>query len=803
MEPSVAAGTSAARTLRVLLLEDSARDAELLLRELRGFGYEPQWTRVDTEEDFRSHIDSDLDLVIADYTLPQFDAPSALAILQEQGLSTPFIIVTGTITEETAVTALKQGADDFLLKDRLARLGPAVRNALQQRHLRDERSRAQQLLIRSEARFRRLVTRMSALVVELDPRGTILFVNDTVSAVTGFAPDEILGRNAFDVFFPGETRAQLDPGLQILSRGEDLRNYVTRCPTKAGAWISLEWNTANEFRIDGRLQKIIAFGLDITEREKAALRIRQLSRLYAAISKVNEALVRSKSPDEVFAAVCRSCAEDGGFILAWIGVADQDVQRIIVAEASGPAVEYLDGIAVTTDTGESRKRGPATIAYREQRMFICNDFHADPLTAPWSERAARYGIAASIALPFFQGGKVIGTLSVYGHEKNIFDDEAVNLLRRMAENVSFALDLFEREAKREKAEAALRLSEARLQEAQSIGRIGDWEVDLETRQVTGSPEMFRILGRDPAAGAPTIDEVLTNYVSESGPPIGESIRRAVATGERVQVEHRFRRPSGGDAYHAIVIIPRKDDDGRVTIVYGTVQDVTERRKLEEQRAADALHLAELSRRVVAVQEEERRRLAAELHDSTSPNLSAVALNLGTIAADLAQGASAALDSRLADTRVLLADAIASIRDACAELRPATLDYAGLLRALQGHAELFSRRTGIAVEVSSSAPDRRLAPELESTLFRITQEALTNAAKHAKASAIKIELAYAGEQTRLTISDNGVGFNPTGLGQADHRPGLGLLTMRERAEFAGGKFSLESEPGKGTRVSVVI
>ena len=103
--------------------------------------------------------------MLADYTLPQFDALSALNILREAGRSTPFIIVTGSIAEETAVAILKQGADDFLLKDRLTRLGPAVSSALQQQRLRDERRRAQQLLIEREERYRRLITRMSALVV--------------------------------------------------------------------------------------------------------------------------------------------------------------------------------------------------------------------------------------------------------------------------------------------------------------------------------------------------------------------------------------------------------------------------------------------------------------------------------------------------------------------------------------------------------------------------------------------------------------------------------------------------------------
>jgi len=798
-----AALDGASKKLRVLVLEDSARDAELIIRELRSFGYEPQWTRVDTEEDFRAHIDSELDLVLADYTLPQFDAPGALKILRDQGLSTPFIIVTGSITEETAVSILKKGADDFLLKDRLTRLGPAVSSALQQRRLRDEKRQALQRLIESEERYRRLITRMSAMVIEFDPKGAILFVNAAVNAVTGFSPDEALGRNWFELFFSGEHRDQLDGAAGILSQGGHLLNYLTRCRIKDGSRRSLEWTTSNEYGGDGRLQKILAVGVDVSERERTALRIRQLSRLYATISAANESLVRGRSADEVFAAVCRACVEHGGFELAWVGLADHQAQRIAVAEAFGPAIDYLDGIFVSTEANVPTGRGSIGVAFRERRVFICNDIGADPATASWRENAARHGLAALIALPFYQGGKAIGALTVYGGEKNVFVPEAVTLLERMAENISFAMGQFEREEQRQQAEATLRISEARLREAQAIGRIGDWELDLESLQLSWSSQMFRLYERDPATGTPTIGDVLQHYVGESGPPTGENIRRAIATGERVEREQRLRLPSGGDAYHAVVIIPRKNDDGRVTKVFGTVQDISARKKLEEQREVDALRLAELSRRVVAVQEEERRRLAGELHDRTSPNLAAASLNLGMIAADLPPRVPDGLESRLADTRALLAETMAGIRDVCADLRPATLDYAGLPRALREYAEQLSRRTGIAVKVSGESPAGRLNADSESMLFRIAQEALTNCAKHAQASAVNVELSFGNEHTVLTISDNGTGFDPKALGQSGHRPGLGLLTMRERIEFAGGKFSLESAPGKGTRIRVEI
>jgi len=377
------------------------------------------------------------------------------------------------------------------------------------------------------------------------------------------------------------------------------------------------------------------------------------------------------------------------------------------------------------------------------------------------------------------------------------------LLERMAENISFAMDQFKREEQRKEAEVTLRISEARLRQAQAIGRIGDWGLDLETLQLRWSPQMFHLYERDPAKGPPTLDELLRHYVNRSGPPTGENIRRAIATGERVDLEQRVKLPSGADAYHAVVIIPRKNADGLVTKVFGTVQDITERKKLEKQRQADALRLAELSRRVVAVQEEERRQLAGELHDRTSPNLSAASLNLGMIAADLPPQTADELASRLADTRALLAETIAGIRDVCADLRPATLDYAGLSHALREYAEQVSRRTGIAVTVSGESPAARLTADAESMLFRIAQEALTNCAKHARASAVNIELSFGNAQTRLAIADNGTGFDPEAVGKAGHRPGLGLLTMRERVEFAGGKFSLESAPGKGTRIKVEI
>ncbi len=134
--------------LKILFLEDRPEDVELTLFELRLAGYNADWKRVDTQKDYVASLDPALDLILADYSLPQFTALNALHLLQERQLDIPFIVVTGSI-EEAAIECMKQGASDYLLKDRLGRLGPAIESALQQKRLRAEKRQAEEALQRA------------------------------------------------------------------------------------------------------------------------------------------------------------------------------------------------------------------------------------------------------------------------------------------------------------------------------------------------------------------------------------------------------------------------------------------------------------------------------------------------------------------------------------------------------------------------------------------------------------------------------------------------------------------------------
>jgi signal transduction histidine kinase len=218
------------------------------------------------------------------------------------------------------------------------------------------------------------------------------------------------------------------------------------------------------------------------------------------------------------------------------------------------------------------------------------------------------------------------------------------------------------------------------------------------------------------------------------------------------------------------------------------------------RAAVAVSLSQrvardTVRRVVEAQETERRRLALELHDETGQALTSILLGLKSVRA-----ASDAREAERAeaDVRALVVQALQDVRALAVELRPSALDDFGLAPALQRLAETFSDRSGIEAIVETSL-DGRLPSEIETTLYRVVQEALTNVVKHADATRVSIVVASQGSSAAVTIDDDGVGFDEATIrGDA-----LGLLGMRERLALVGGTLAVESSPEAGTTLAARV
>ena len=214
-------------------------------------------------------------------------------------------------------------------------------------------------------------------------------------------------------------------------------------------------------------------------------------------------------------------------------------------------------------------------------------------------------------------------------------------------------------------------------------------------------------------------------------------------------------------------------------------------------------LRALSRQLVELQESERRQLSRELHDRVGQNLTALTINLDILQAALASHGNAEVRTRLHDSAALLESTIDTVENVMYEMRPPMLDDLGLAAALDWHARNFSRRTGIAVAVRGSGPTVRPPPQVEIALFRIAQEALNNVAKHARARRVEIALDYAKGEYVMSVEDDGIGFDGVEHTSDNPNPGVGMVTMRERAQAVGGRFEVRALPGSGTRLTVRV
>ncbi len=225
-----------------------------------------------------------------------------------------------------------------------------------------------------------------------------------------------------------------------------------------------------------------------------------------------------------------------------------------------------------------------------------------------------------------------------------------------------------------------------------------------------------------------------------------------------------------------------------------------RDRAERALRTNEAQLRQLSQRLFETEENERRRLARELHDRIGQNVTALSLNLNLVRGELPEDARHKVNTRLHDCESLLYQTAQLVRNVLVDLRPPGLDELGLLAALKEHARGVAERGEFAVAVTGSEIHPRLAPAAEIALFRIVQEALNNISKHARATEVSVTLESDPASAILTVADNGRGFD-TAARPAQPTASLGMVSMRERAESIGARLRVESTPGRGTRVIV--
>jgi len=348
---------------------------------------------------------------------------------------------------------------------------------------------------------------------------------------------------------------------------------------------------------------------------------------------------------------------------------------------------------------------------------------------------------------------------------------------------------------RKRTESALRESEERLTLAFAGAQEGIWDWNLETNAVVYSPRWKQMLGYSDEEIEPHVS-AWERLVHPDDRAAAERASDSVARGQPTyEAEFRLRHKDG----HYVQVLSRgfplrREPGGAVVRIVGTHFDLTDRQKREAERVR-----TELLTHLVFAQEDERRRIARDMHDQFGEHLTTLGLRIGLLKhlcvdrTDLAreievlEGIARSLDEDV--------DRLAW------ELRPTALDDLGLRAALTNYVQDWSNRVDIPARLHASGlVDERLAPDVETTLYRIAQEALNNAAKYSRARHVEVILERRQDSVLLVVEDDGIGFEADG---SVNGQGFGLVGMRERAALVGGSVEIESAPGQGTTVLVRI
>lgn len=543
----------------------------------------------------------------------------------------------------------------------------------------------------------------------------------------------------------------------------------------------------------------------------------RLHRLHAVASGINGAIVRMAQESTLYEEACRIAVEQGGMLMAWVGIVDPSSGILEVAARWGKDEGYLDSILVHTSPDQPEGLGPGGEAFRTGRPAVCNDIeHDHQLFASRAQALAR-GYRSCAGFPLVLDRQPVGVFLVYSGQALNFDQQEIALLAPLAENFSFAIEARRNDEQRRQAEAALRASEARLRVAGRLAHIGAWEVELPSRVVTWSEEM-RLVHDLPPGTTPSLEECLAFFA----PPQRKAIETAMADcareGTPFDMELELTTQGGRLMHLRCIGEAARDGSGVIRRIQGALQDITDRKLAK----AEILRLnAGLERRVqerTAQLEEANRELGAfsysVAHDLRSP-LAAISgfghvleRHLGDLADDKARHYIDRMQSGVGQMQEMI-DALLSLSQLTrAQLRWEPVDLAAMARLAYDNRRQHepTRQAQLRIEGDLAAyGDPRLlqlvADNLMGNAWKFTgQQALADITVGSESDA-------AGQKVYF-VRDNGVGFDMQyaaklfGAFQRLHAQrdfpgtGIGLATVWRIITKHGGRIWAESAPGQG-------
>jgi diguanylate cyclase (GGDEF)-like protein/PAS domain S-box-containing protein len=316
-----------------------------------------------------------------------------------------------------------------LIASGLAVVALRRRLKMRTRHLRDTRSHLQSML-----------DALPDLMFEVDLNGRYVDYHSPRSDLLVAPANELIGKTLHEVM-PQEAAETCMAALrEANARGRSHGKQIVLDLSDGRHWFEL---SVSRMALEkDQAPHFIVLSHDMTGRKEAEDKIERLTKLYAALSMCNQAIVRCASEEELLPIICRDVVDFGGMKMAWIGMLDRTTGLIRPVASFGTGTDYLEGLEISADADKPSGRGPTGTCFRENRPYWCQDYRHDPATSIWHDRAALFGWGSSASLPILRKGEVVAAFTLYAQEVGAFDDAARNLLTEMAMDISYALDRF-------------------------------------------------------------------------------------------------------------------------------------------------------------------------------------------------------------------------------------------------------------------------------------------------------------------------------------------------------------------------
>jgi PAS domain S-box-containing protein/diguanylate cyclase (GGDEF)-like protein len=424
-------------TLRLVLVEDLEADAELVAWHLAKGGLDCAIHRVQTESAFTSALRNvKPNIILSDFSLPQFDGLAALAIAVAQAPETPFLFVSGTIGEERAIDALHRGATDYILKSNLSRLSAAVERALREATLKASQRR-------SEQQLRATIETSQDWIWETDIEGRFRFCSGAVATILGYEPNTLIGEDFRSYLHEEE---QHTASFLLPTAGQSLLTGAVACwRASDGQFRWLERNVVSILDVSGRVIGYRGADRDITLRREQEVRLQRLTRSYRMLSSTNSAILRLHNRSGLLDEVCRIAAHQGGYDRVVISLIDPFAKRLQPRAWAGADSTLLQSVEQAELESELGSVGVAEQAIRFEKPSVYNDLAAEQQALTHKEVLLAQGYLAVAAVPILIDGTAIGVITLLSSQREVFDEAEVRVLLELTANLSFALQYLEKD----------------------------------------------------------------------------------------------------------------------------------------------------------------------------------------------------------------------------------------------------------------------------------------------------------------------------------------------------------------------